>query len=213
MGPERPRHCSAGDWLHHGSFHFDIPASVQKRANRLYHFAARHENLADLRIHGQIDIALAIAKLHVRKSVIFFRQRQQIFGKKRDFLDMHRQFIGPRAKQISTHANEVSQIKQLVQLKTFFSDEVELYVNLQPLARLLKMSKTGLTLSAYRHQTSGDAHIHALALQLLCGRLGVPGKNFWKALSGNELTRIALLSESLNLLQLLATELVCALLE
>src|SRR4051794_12917129 len=105
---------------------------------------------------------------------------------------MHRQFIGPGAEKVSTDADEVSKIEQLIELKTFFSDKVELHVNLQPPSRLLKMSKTGFPLSAYRHQPSRDAHINAIAVQLLGSRIRIFGDNLGNGMGRHELARVAL---------------------
>src|SRR5215469_5740140 len=40
---EQTRHRSASDRLHHRGLNFDVATRIQKRANRLYNLAARHE--------------------------------------------------------------------------------------------------------------------------------------------------------------------------
>ncbi len=143
---KRTRRGPAGDGLHHGRFHFDITARIQKTPDRLHHFAAFDKNITHVLIHDQVHVALAIAQLHVLQAVPFFRQGQQVFTKEGELFRVDGQLAGARAEKISGHANVVAQVKQLVQGKTFFPHEVELHVNLQTLAALLQMGEPGFAL-------------------------------------------------------------------
>src|SRR5207244_3222164 len=104
-----------------------------------------------------------------------------------------------RSEQIPTHADEIAEIEQLVELKSRFAHKVELHVNLQPLACLLQMGKSSFALSSNRHKAPGNADVDSLTLQLLPGRIGVLSENLWNGVRGLELTGIALLSKSFDL--------------
>ena len=93
-------------------------------------------------------------------------------------------------------------------MKTLFADKIELHVDLEPLARLLQMRESCLPLSTYRHKSTRNAHIDAIGVQLLAGEVGILGNNFRNGMRELKFPRIALLSQRLDLLQLLATELI-----
>ena len=61
MCDEWLRHGAARDGLHHGSLDLDETLRVHVAAEGLHELAALQENFADLRIHDQVDISLAIA--------------------------------------------------------------------------------------------------------------------------------------------------------
>ncbi len=67
----------------------------------------------------------------------FFWQGQQILGEESNLVHMHREFTGTGAEQISTDADVIAEIQQLVEFESFFADRVFFNVDLQPLAVLL----------------------------------------------------------------------------
>src|SRR5262249_15378342 len=116
---------SAGDRLHHRSFHFDEATRIQKAPDRLHYLAALYEDLAHIRIHRQIDIALAIAQLNVGQAVILFRKRKECLRQELYLFHMNREFSGSGAEQITGYAYVIAQIEQLEQLKALFSNKIE----------------------------------------------------------------------------------------
>src|SRR5262249_50376889 len=160
MRDERTRHCAAGDRLHHRRFHFDVSPRIKKLADRLHYLAALDENLAHVLVHDQVDVALAVAQLHVAQAMPLLWQPQKIFGQEGKLFDMNGQLTRTRAEEISANANVVSQIEQLIESKSFFADEIELHVDLQPLTALLQMREAGLALQPQRDDAPGDPDIH-----------------------------------------------------
>ena len=77
MGDERARRCASGDRMHHRRFDFDEAAAIEVAAHLRDDAGALDENLAHVSIRDQIEIPLAIAKIHVGEPVPFFGKREQ----------------------------------------------------------------------------------------------------------------------------------------
>jgi len=104
----------------------------------------------------------------------------------------------------------VAQVKQLVKGKTFFPDEIQLYVDLQPLAALLEMGKTSLALQTDRNDASGNFYRNTRILQLLGCLFAVFGQDLRDGVGEGELVRIGLLAQGFNIAHLLLPQLVNA---
>ncbi len=141
------------------------PRASKILAHRLDDLGALDEDLAHLGIDNQIDVALAVAHLHVLQAVPLLRKRQQVLGQERDLVDVNRQFVGLGAEQVSAHADVVADIEQLEQLEALFADRVLLDVELQPLALLLQVDEGGLAHGANGDQAAGHPHIHPVGGQ------------------------------------------------
>src|SRR3989344_5233627 len=76
---ERPRERPAGDGLEHGGFDFEEFLTVEELANGRDDPRADPEPLADIRIHYQIQVALAEALLNILQTVPFLGERQERF--------------------------------------------------------------------------------------------------------------------------------------
>ena len=206
MRLERTRHRSARNRMHHRRLDFHEFLPVEIPPQRLHQLAALQKHFAHFRIHHQIEIALPIAQFHVGEPVKFFRQRQQIFRKKRQFLGMNAEFARARAKQISADADMIAQVKQLPQFKAGIADRVFLDVDLQPLPVLLQVREPGLAHQPDRHDASRNPHRHPRRFQFLGGLPAVLGQNLRHGVAEVKLSRISRMPESLNLLQLLAPD-------
>ena len=77
---EWPGDGASGNGLHHGSFYFDKSVRIHETPHRLHQFAALEKHFANLGIHNQVYVALAVAQFDICQSVPFFGQRQQILG-------------------------------------------------------------------------------------------------------------------------------------
>ncbi len=131
-----------------------------RAAHGLQKFRALQKNFTHLRIHDQVDIALAVAEFNIGQTVPLLRQRQQVFAEKRDLFDVDAEFAGARAKQISADADVVAEVEQLIELESFFADCIFLDVNLEALAALLQVSESGFAHQADGHNASSDADVH-----------------------------------------------------
>ena len=117
---ERLGHGSAGDGVHHRSFDFDESVGVEEAAQRLHDFGALDEDLAHVGVHGEIDVATAVAGLDVLQAVPFFGQWEQVFHQERDFFDVDGEFAGAGAEEIALYADVVAEVEQLVELQSPF---------------------------------------------------------------------------------------------
>ena len=126
MCDERPRHSAARDGLHHRSFDLDESMRVQCATHRLHQLAALQENFAHLGIDDEIDVALPVTQFDIREPVpslggaggtasasiaLPTGSGSKILAEERDFLDMHGQFAGARAKQVAAHADVVADVE------------------------------------------------------------------------------------------------------
>ncbi len=75
----------------------------------------RRKRLAALRVHDEVEIALAVAQLDIGKAVEFLRQRQQRLGKDRHLAAVDRELAARRAAHDALDADEIAEIQQLYQ--------------------------------------------------------------------------------------------------
>src|SRR5207302_4813735 len=146
--------------LHHGRLDFNEAARIQKAADGLDNFASFHEHRTHILIHHQVHITLAIAQLDIGKAVPLLRKRQQVFGQESYVFHMNGQFTSTGAEEITTHADVVAQVEQLIERKPLFADEVELHIDLELLSALLQVREAGLALQAQRDNASGNPQIY-----------------------------------------------------
>ena len=137
------------------------PRDFQLPAQRSDDLRARDEDLADLRVGDQIQIALAVADLHVFQAVPLLGHREQRLRQEIQMFDVDAQLAGPGAEQVALDADDVADIEQLVERKILFADRVLAHIDLQLLAVLHQMRETGLAHAADGHDAAGDAHLDA----------------------------------------------------
>src|ERR1700722_6147364 len=208
MRDKRFGHRAASDGLHHWRLDLDESLGIERAAHRLHEFGPLEENVAHLRIHHQIDIALAVAQFDVGQPVELFGQWQQVFAEEGDLLDMNREFAGARAKEISADPDVIAQVEQLVQFETLLTPRVSLHINLQLLSVLLQVRESGLAHQADRHDASGDTYVDARLLKFLGSLPSVQRQDLFKSGRYFVVTAIRGLSESFNLFQLLAPQVI-----
>src|SRR5205807_4794602 len=137
---------------------FYVTTSVEKPAHFLDDARARHKHLTRFFIGDQVEIPLAVAELNICKAMPFLRQRQQSFRKEEDLLDPDGQFIGLGPKQAPAHADRITQVQQMKQLKPFFADNIFLYVDLDAPSSTLQVRKARLTHKPGRYNSAGHSH-------------------------------------------------------
>ena len=85
---ERLGHRAAGDGMHHRRLDFDEAVAVEKAPQRLHDLRALDEDLAHFGIHRQVDVAAAIARLHILQAVPLLGQREQVLHQEGDLFDV-----------------------------------------------------------------------------------------------------------------------------
>ena len=213
MRDERPGDGAAGDGLHHGGFNFDVAARVEEGADGFHDLAALDEDVAHLRIHEEVDVALAVTEFDVGEPVPFLGERQQVFGKEGQFFDVNAELAGARAKQITARADVIAEVEQFVKVESFFTDRVFFHVDLEALALLLDVRESGLAHEADGHDASGDASVDAIGFELLGSLLAVVGENLRDGVCGLVMIRIGLLAERFDLAQLVFAKVINVLVE
>src|ERR1019366_4871684 len=148
---ERPRRGAAIERLHHGRFDFDEAARLQLPAQRRDDARPRYEDLSDLRVGDEVEIALAVARFHVLQPVPFLGHGEQRLGKELQLLRVYAQLAGARAEQVAIHAHDVADVEHLEKLEIAFAHRVLLDVDLQALSALLQVRETGLAHVAQLH--------------------------------------------------------------
>ena len=64
---------STWNWVHHRSLHLQKAVTFKKISNQAYDAATEYKNFFHIRIHNEIEVALAVAKFLVLESMVFFR--------------------------------------------------------------------------------------------------------------------------------------------
>ena len=159
---------------------------------------ARHEDLAHVGIRDQVEIALAVARLHVLQAVPLLRHGKQRLGQELELLRVDAELAGAGAEEIAFHADDVAEIDQLEQRIIALAHRVFLDVDLQPLAVLLQVREARLAHVAQRHHAAGDADAD-LRRQFLGGLRAVLGQNLGNRVGELESLAIGPVAEGFDL--------------
>ena len=170
VGGERTRGGAAGDVMHHRRLHFEEAARVEPAAHRSDHLRAHHEDLARIRVHDQVDVALAVALLDVGQAVPLVRERAQRLGQQAQRVDLHRQFAGTGAGQPALGGDDVAHVPALEGV-IGLAQGIGLEEQLEAAADVLDLCERRLAHHALGQQAPGDGDAAAGGLQ----RLGIPG--------------------------------------
>ena len=113
VGHKGPRGRPSQDRMHHGRFHFHVPAFVEEVPEFAHDLRPPHENFARAFVDDQVQIATPESLLYVRQAMPFLGQRQQSFAQKLQALHPYRQLVGLGAEEMAGNADDVAQIEQL----------------------------------------------------------------------------------------------------
>ena len=117
-------------------------------ANGGNYLEALLEHGLDLGVHDQIDIALAIARLLVGKTVELFRQRAQRLREQLERIHRHRKLAALRAHHGAVRANPVAHVKILHARVRLFAERVDAAEQLNVARRIAQTQKGDLSLHA-----------------------------------------------------------------
>ena len=142
VGDEGTRGGAAIERLHHGRLDFDELAGFQLAAEGRNDARARHEDLADVGVRDQVEISLAISRLHVFEAVPFLRHGEQSLAEELQLFGVNAEFAGARAEQVAFDTEDVADIEKLEESEIVLADGVFLDVDLEALAVLLHVRET-----------------------------------------------------------------------
>ncbi len=120
-----------------------IPARFELTAERSEIFARLTEDLAAFRIRDQIEIALAVADLHIFQPVELLGHGEKGLREEFELLDMQAQFARAGAEKIAFGADDIADVEQTEQLVIALADGVLAHVALQTRAVLLDVQEAG----------------------------------------------------------------------
>jgi len=172
------RRGAAGNGMHHGRFHFHEAFFLHKAAEFAHDEAALLENLSRPRIHDEVNIPLAVARLHVLEPVIFFGQGAHGTGNELQAAAGQREFACLGAEHGAREAHNVAHVELLEQLE-HFAKAVPLGIALQAACLILNMEKDDLSEGAQGNYAPGKAlHGFLLPLKLFGTEAVKPAENF-----------------------------------
>ena len=158
---ERPRHGPAGDRLHHRRLDFEVPAIVQEAPDRREQAAPHLEHAPRIRVDDQIEVALAVADLHVLQPVPLLGQRQMALARNSSAARPDRELVGLRAEQVARDTDVVAEVEQTHHLVVALRDRVLPHVHLDPLTSVRQHQKGRLAEAADDHDTAGRRRLDA----------------------------------------------------
>ena len=168
VGGERPGGRAAGDVMHHRRFHFQEAARVEPAAQRGDDARTRHEHLARLRRHDQVDVALAVALLDVGEAMELVRQRPQRLHQQAQLVDLDRQLAGLGAHRRAFGGDDVADVPALERV-VGRAQRRRLQEQLDTAAHVLHGGERGLAHDALGQQAPGDGNATAAGFQRLAG--------------------------------------------
>ena len=176
VGDERARRGAAVERLHHRRFHVDEAAFLELAADGRDDLAARDEDAPHFGVSDQVEVALAVADLHILEAVPLLGHRQQRLGQVGELLDVYRQLTGPGPEEVALDADDVADVEQAEKREVALRNSVLLDVDLQPLAVLKQMREAGFAHPPQGLEAPADAHGHGRG-QLLGGLRAEAGED------------------------------------
>ena len=132
MGPKRLGRGAARHGLQHRRLHFEKAPRFHEIADLAHNRDPLFEDGARMLVREQIEIALAVTRLDILKSVPFLGQRPQRFPQEFELVHFQRRLAGLGQKTGSFHADEIPEIDQLEHLDHVIADFLRVDVNLDP---------------------------------------------------------------------------------
>ncbi len=129
--------------------------SSKKRSNRLNHPAAFDEDVANIGVHDQVDIALAIAFFRILESVEFFGQGPGGLAEQPDFGNQKRPFPGLGLKQAPCQAHKIADIQLLEKFIGLIPDAVLFDIGLKLSGSVPESNKRGFPKPVNGHHPAG----------------------------------------------------------
>src|SRR3954468_2777776 len=92
-------------------------------------------------VRNQVEVALSVTRLHILKSVPFFRQGPERFREQLELVHLERRLAGLGEKAIALDADEIAEIDEFKQFDDLRTDFFCVEVNLDPPRRIPHIDK------------------------------------------------------------------------
>src|SRR3982075_3567837 len=93
-------------------------------ADRRHHPAAPEQSVSALRVHDQVEIALAIAQLDIRETVIFLGEGAQPLRENRNIGGVDRELAARRPPNQSFDTDQITDVQQPHHSKCFGTEKI-----------------------------------------------------------------------------------------
>jgi len=111
VSDERPRRRAARDLVEDGRLDLDVPAGGERRPDRRDRPVADVEDVPRLRVHDQVEVALAHPRVRIREPAPLVRQRAQRLREELTALDVDRLLARPRDHDRAFDADPVADVE------------------------------------------------------------------------------------------------------
>ena len=195
---ERLGRRAPGNGMQHGRLDLEVAARHEELADRLHQPRALDEGVARLRVHDEVDVAVAVARLHVREPVELVRQRPQRLRQQPDRAHLDRELARLRAEERPLGADDVAQVPVLEVLVGLRAEGVGLHVDLDAPAHVLERGEGRLAHQALQHHPAGHAGARRRGLEVLLGGRAVGGLQVGREVLAREVVGegVALLAQA-----------------
>jgi len=156
MGDEGLGGGAAGDGLHHRRLDFKKIVANHEFADQADDAAALEKDLAHAGVDDHIEIALAVAGLHVGEAVPLLRQDLQRLGQQAQGIGAQGKLAGLGAEGDAGDANDIAEVELAKESEGLFADIVPSDIDLQATLAVLNLDKSGLAEIAPGHDPAGD---------------------------------------------------------
>ena len=147
---------AAQDGVQKRRFHLIETLVLHVAADGGHDLEALLEDLLDLGVHDQVDVALAITRLLVRQAVELLGQRADGLAEQLEGRDGNRELAAARAHHSALDADPVAHIKVLQAAEGLFAQFVDAAEQLHVARGVAQTQKCDLALHALGHDTAGD---------------------------------------------------------
>lgn len=164
---ERASRSAAGDRREHRRLDLEVIARIEVRADGLDDLRALAEGLADLRVHDEVKVALAVADVDILQAVELLRQRAQGFREQVKVLDADRHLAAMRLEDDAADADDVADVELLeLVLVLVLAEHINLEVDLDVARAVVERAERCFAVAADGHEAAGDADLAALFVTL-----------------------------------------------
>ena len=159
---KRTRRRAAGDRLQHRRFHFHEATGFEETAHGADHRRAGLEHLTRLRVHDQIDVALAVARFLIGQAVELIRQRAQALGQQLRLDHHHVQVAFTRLMHRPTGGDDIADIPAFDVFQNVFRQPLFIHVELDLARHVLNHDER----TAFAHHATGHRRLMIQRFQL-----------------------------------------------
>ena len=166
VGDEGPGRGAPGNGLHHGGLHLQEAPGLKKLPHQTDDRGPPDKNFPHLGVDHQVQVALAVAGLHVREAVVLFRQGQEALGEEHEVGHRQGELPGLGAEQRAGKPHDVAQVQALEPGEGLRAEHLFLDVGLDAAGAVLEVAEGGLAELPEQHQAAGQTEGPVQPLQL-----------------------------------------------